>query len=218
MNDQPCFSGVGIDYTGSLFCKNVFFNDSLDEDDLSKCYIVIYTCAATRGIVLDLVPDASSQTFINSFINFISRRGCPQIVLSDNGSPFTANNTQQFVDNHNIQWKFSIAEALRYGGFWERLISQVKRCLKKTLGKTSFDFYELQTVLSQIELILNSRPLGVLFDDDLEQILTPNHLLFGRKLNLVNSSSTHPVKEIDISRHYKYVECLLEHFWKRWRT
>ena len=38
------------------------------------------------------------------------------------------------------------------------------------------------------------------------------------KLNLVNSSSTHPVKEIDISRHYKYVECLLEHFWKLSRS
>ena len=59
-------------------------------------------------------------------------------------------------------------------------------------------------MLSQIELILNSRPLGVLFDDDLEQILTPNHFLFERKINLVNSSSTHPVKEIDISPHYKY--------------
>ena len=159
LNDQPCFSGVGIDYTGSLFCKNVFFNDSVDEDNLFKCYIVIYTCAATRGIVLDLVPDASSQTFINSFIKFISRRGCPQIVLSDNESPFIANNTQQFVANHNIQWKFSIAESPWYGGFWERLISQVKRCLKKVLGKTSLDYYELQTVLSQIELILNYHDL-----------------------------------------------------------
>ena len=62
----------------------------------------------------------------------------PQIVLSDSRSPFIANNTQQFVANHNIQWKFSIAEAPWYGGFWERLISQVS---------------DLQTVLSQIELI-----------------------------------------------------------------
>ena len=52
------------------------------------------------GIVLDLVPDALSQTIINSFIKFISRRGCPQFVLSDNGSPFIANNAQQFVANH----------------------------------------------------------------------------------------------------------------------
>ena len=88
------------------------------------------------------------------------------------------------------------------------MISQVKRCLKKTLGKK-------HPLIFMIELILNSRLLGVLFDDDLEQILTPNHLLFGRTLNLVHSSSTHPAEEIDISRHYKYVECLLEHFWKR---
>ena len=43
-------------------------------------------------------------------------------------------------------------------------------------------------------------------------------MLFGRKLYLVNNNSTHPVKEIDISRHYKYVECLFEHFWKPWRS
>ena len=73
----------------------------------------------------------------------------------NNGSPFIVNNTQQFVANHNIQWKFSIAEAPWYGGFWERLISQVKRCLKKTLGKTSLDFYELQTVLSHCVITLN---------------------------------------------------------------
>ena len=60
LNDQPCLSGIGIDYKGSLFCKNVFFNDSVDEDNFFKCYFIVYTCAATRGIVLDLVPDASN--------------------------------------------------------------------------------------------------------------------------------------------------------------
>ena len=44
------------------------------------------------------------------------------------------------ICNHNIQRKFSITEAPWYGGFWERLLTQVKRCLKKTLGKTSFGF------------------------------------------------------------------------------
>ena len=38
-------------------------------------------------------------------------------------------------------------------------------------------------------MILDSTPLGVLYDDDVEQILTPNHLLFGRKLNLENVRS-----------------------------
>ena len=41
----------------------------------------IYTCAATRGIVLDLVPGARTQTFYLGF----------------NGSPFITNSMQEFV-------------------------------------------------------------------------------------------------------------------------
>ena len=139
-----------------------------------------------RGVVLDLVHDGQAKTFINSCIRFISRRGCPQEILSDNGSVFTADETQTFAANRNITWKFNIAEAPWFGGFWERLVSSVKRCLKKTIGQACLTYTKLQTILSEVELILNSRPLGTLFEDDFEEILTPNHMLFGRKLHLVN--------------------------------
>ena len=42
LNDQRRFVGVGIDYTDSLFCRNVFFNYCVHEDNFSKCCIVIY--------------------------------------------------------------------------------------------------------------------------------------------------------------------------------
>ena len=189
LNDDVSFSGIGVDYSGALYCKNLFNSNSSDEDDMYKCYIVIYTCASTRGVVLHLVPDASAETFINSLAKFISRRGCPQIILSDNGSPFIIDITQILVASKNVKWDINLANAQRYGGFWQRLIGQVKRCLKKVLGRTTLDFYQLQTVIQEIELILNSRPLGVMYDNDMEQILTPNHLLFGRKLNLENVRS-----------------------------
>lgn len=66
---------------------------------------------------------------------------------------------------------------------------QVKHCLKKVLGLITLDLYQLQTVTQEIELILNSRPLGFLHGNDMEQILTLNHLLIGRKLNLENVRS-----------------------------
>ena len=87
----------------------------------------------------------------------------------------------------NVKWDFNLANAPWYGGFC--LIGQVKRCLKKVLGRTTFDFHQSQTVIQEIELILNFRPIGVLYDDDMEKILTPSHLLFGRKLNLENVRS-----------------------------
>ena len=41
-----------------------------------------------------------------------------------------------------------------------------------------------QTVLSQIEHIINNRPRTYAYPDDTEECLTPNHLLFGRRHHL----------------------------------
>ena len=133
--------------------------NSLEDDyGLFKCYVVLYTGASTRGVVSELVPDASSKNF--GYRRFIARIGCPGELLSDNGTVFTSQEAQEFASNQNISWKFSLTNATWHGGFWERLYSVVKRCLKKTVGKASLHFYELQIALSEIELILNSGPLN----------------------------------------------------------
>ena len=51
-----------------------------------------------------------------------------------------------------------------------------------------FKVHELQTVFNKVELILNSRSLGFLYVDDLEETLTPSHLLYEWQLNLTNCS------------------------------
>ena len=67
-------------------------------------------------------------------------------------------------DGRSKYWKFSLTNAPWYGGFWERLVSVV------TVGKACLNFYELEIVLSEVELILNSRPLNHLCDDDTSDI------------------------------------------------
>ena len=57
-----------------------------------------------------------------------------------------------------------------------------KRCLKRTVGKARMKHEELLTVLTEVEPILNSRPLTYLYPDDLEEPLTPSHLISGRRL------------------------------------
>lgn len=83
------FRTTGVDYLGPLFCSPVFGED----DSLYKTWVVIYTCASSRAFVLDVVHNGQSQSFINSLSRFISRRGCPSTILSDNGSVFTADDT-----------------------------------------------------------------------------------------------------------------------------
>ena len=86
-------------------------------------------------MILDVVPDGSFETFINSLKKFISTRSCPAKILSDNGSVFIADITQKFVSFRNVKWDFSLKESPWYGGFWERLVGQLKRCLKMTIGR-----------------------------------------------------------------------------------
>ena len=67
-------------YLGSLYCKDIYDINSLEDDHgLFKCYIALYTCPSTRGVVLELVPNASSKYFAYSFRKCIAHRvGCSE--------------------------------------------------------------------------------------------------------------------------------------------
>ena len=116
MNDGNAFSGTGIDYLSPLYCKDIYDRNTLDDCDLFKCYVVLYNCASTRGVTLELVPDASSKYFVYSLRKFISRRGCPGKILAGNRKVFTSQETQKLAANKNIEWQFS-SNAPWYGGF-----------------------------------------------------------------------------------------------------
>ena len=159
-------------------CKNIYVND-LEDDEMHKCYSILYTCATTRGAVLDVVTDAHAGTLLLNLTQYISCRGCPKQILTDNGPVSASSKVQLFRAQRNIKLIFNPEEAPWFGGFWERLVGSVKRCIKKTTGCNCLTLTEMQTLFFEIEHILNSRPLTALFDNDNEQILTPNHLLYG---------------------------------------
>ena len=49
--------------------------------------------------------------------------------------------------------------------------------LKKTIGKLYLTQTQLQTIITEVEAVINCRPL-IYVDDNLEnQIITPNHFL-----------------------------------------
>ena len=49
-------------------------------------------------------------------------------------------------------------------------------------------FEQLQTVLCEVELVINNAPLTYVYPNTIKKSLTPNHLLFGRQL--LHSSNT----------------------------
>ena len=126
---------------------------------------------------------------------FISRRGMPKVIRSDNGTNLcggerelreaVVNWNQQkiksFLLQRNIDWKFNPPVASQMGGVWERIIRSVRKILRVLLGEQLVSGEVLRTLMSEVESILNGRPLIPYSGNpaDMEP-LTPNHLLLMR--------------------------------------
>uniref|UniRef100_A0A7I4YWZ2 DUF1758 domain-containing protein n=1 Tax=Haemonchus contortus TaxID=6289 RepID=A0A7I4YWZ2_HAECO len=159
---------VGLDYFGPITVKD-------EKGNRSETYGCIFTCCVTRPLHLEVTPDGTTQKFLNAFRRFVARRGRPQSVTCDNAPIFRLgdqilNNaittspkdneeiTREMSDNL-IEWNFITPYSPWKGGFYERLIQSVKQALTKTIGKRVLTMELLQTLLTEIEGCLNTRPL-----------------------------------------------------------
>ncbi|XP_069139220.1 uncharacterized protein [Argopecten irradians] len=140
MLDSEPFSVTGVDFTGELHVKSANGRDK-------KVYICLFTCANTRAVHLEIVPDLTEESFLRAFRRFISRKSLPKIMMSDNATTFVsaAENIRRLSQSVAVTdtlcqagtvWKFIPKRAPWYGGYWERLTGITKDCIKKVLGCT----------------------------------------------------------------------------------
>lgn len=228
------FSRTGLDYLGPMYVRT--------GKDQQKVWICLFTCLVTRAVHLELLRDMSAEEFLLGFRRFISERGCPAEIISDNSLTFKAANNalnliwknvttcaeiQSYVSNKGIKWTFIVELAPWMGGFYERLVSLVKRALRKTLNRKLLDYVQLQTVLKEVKATVNSRPLVYVSDDIASTItLTPKHFL---SLNPhtgipeleydTNDSDYRPYESTTerLLETWKKGQKLLNVFWKLWR-
>eukprot|EP00794_Sanderia_malayensis_P007378 gene7378-biopygen5953 len=179
------FLTTGVDFAGPFYCK--------EGKRQKKTYITLFTCATSRAIHIELVEDLSAKTFRKSLKALIARRGTPQLIVSDNAKTFqaTARWLQAIVNNERMQdllqeqkinWRFNLSRSPWWGGFFERMVGMVKNTFRKTLGLANLTVSELQEVLLDIEFCLNNRPLTYQTDQLEDEVLTPNHLIHGRRI------------------------------------
>ncbi len=111
---------------------------------------------------------------------------------------------------------------LRWGGVFEQLVKCVKWCLRKKIGQAKLTQDELLTSLAEVEMVLNSRPLIVVSAGDLEEPLTPSHVIMGRRV--LSSTAPcpepdefQPVTADDLTRRTRYLNATIDHFWRKWK-
>ena len=97
---------------------------------------------------------------------------------------------------------------------------------QKIIGQARLSHDELITALTEVEMVLNSRPLSYVAADDLEEPLTPSHLLCGRRLmtnpdyltsEQVDDEETFEINPDGLSVRVKHLNHTLDQFWCRWR-
>lgn len=205
-------SKVGVDFAGPLFAKCC-------SKSSRKVYIALFTCCVSRALHLELVRDLSAETFLGCLRKFAARRGMPDIIVSDNAKTFKASEraiTRLFNDpkvkselqTKRVTWRFNLERAPWWGGFFERMVRSVKRCLRKVLGNAKLTVEELSTVLVEIEGTLNARPLTEEYEEFEGEVLTPSHLIYGRAINFIPERQS-AKQESTCGQRYGYLTLVL---------
>nr|XP_012233626.1 PREDICTED: uncharacterized protein LOC105678692 [Linepithema humile] len=221
----PPFSKSGVDYAGLFAIK-------ISRNKTGKAYLCVFVCFLTKAVHLEIVSDLTASAFLNALKRFIARRGKCTSIYSDNGTNFVGANKalkemyllvkasdvkiHDFLTEQAIKWHFLPPQLPHMGGLWESAVKPVKIRLTKIVGPTPLTFEELATVVTQIEAILNSRPLTPMSadPDDLEA-LTPGHFLIGRPLVAICEPDVADIKVNRLNR-YQLMEQMRQSFWKRW--
>ena len=189
-----------------------------------------------RAVHLELASDLTTDAFIACLRRFISRRGKPTLIWSDNGTNFVgaANELRELVEflksqqvqgqisafcsTQKIQWKFIPEHAPHFGGIWEATVKSFKSHLRKVASSVRLTFEEMTTVLAQIEACLNSCPLVTLpSDDDGIEALTPGHFLIGRPVEALPDPAL-AYRSISILSRWQLCQALVRHLWQRWSS
>ncbi|XP_014677289.1 PREDICTED: uncharacterized protein LOC106817151 [Priapulus caudatus] len=221
-HSKPPFTYIGLDCFGLFYVK-------LGRSEVKR-YGCVFTCLTTRAVHIEKLNILETDAFLNGFRRFMSRRGQPEKVWSDNGTNFTGGQAElsrsmsqlnkDMIYSHcarkDIVWVFNPPHASHMGGIWERMIRSIRKVLNALLrGNHRLTDEVLETLFCEVENIINSRPITKSSDDVSDsRALTPNHLLLLRDGATLlpgkfGSSGMYP-------RRWRHVQHLADQFWRKW--
>lgn len=224
------FTTTGVDYAGPLQVRESHRRGRVH---VSKGYVAVFTCFSTKAIHLELVSDLTTESFLAALSRFTARRGLCSHMFSDNGTNFVgaARELREVFEllskeettiatvlaRQRITWNFIPPRSPHFGGLWEAAVKSMKRHLSTVTEGKMLTFEEYSTLLTNIEAVLNSRPLTPITNDPNDfSVLTPSHFLIGDSLFQPVECDFLPVADNRLSR-WQHLQKLCQHLWTRWQ-
>ena len=229
--ETPPFENVGLDIFGPFFVHDGC--NTRRTKATKKAYALIFVCAVSRAVHIELLPAMDTSSFRNAFARFIALRGTCKIIRSDRGSNLMSARQQleevnlealkRNMDLKDCQWLINPPSASHFGGAYERKIGSIRRVLEGTLlltEKRPLSRDELNTFLQESASIVNGTPLWEVSDDPNDPCpLSPKMLL-----TLREKPETPPLElfeEKDLISYgklrWRRTQYLVEQFWVRWK-
>ena len=217
---------------GVDFCGPVYTTLKIRGKPPQKSYIAIYVCFTSKAVHIELVGDLSTDCFILSLKRFVARRGVPTVIYCDNATNFVGahrkmeelhtqfrmhtRKMEDYAAEEQFRFEFIPPRAPHFGGIWEAAVKSAKNLLIRTIGSTILTAEELTTMLTEVEAVLNSRPLAPLSQDPNDgEALTPAHLLIGTTLRALPPFNV-PLKDLSGLKRWHLVSQLKQKFWEKW--
>lgn len=155
LKPSPAWSCTAIDLFGPFKIR-----DEVNKRTVGKTYGVIFNCLGSRAVHVDLAADYSTEKFLMVLRRFVSIRGYPSKLYSDNGPQLVAANEElknvvkdwsqkeiaEFGAIVGFKWDFAPADAPWQNGVSEALVKSVKRTITAAISDHVMTFSELQTV------------------------------------------------------------------------
>ncbi|XP_062713792.1 uncharacterized protein LOC134290632 [Aedes albopictus] len=224
------FIHSGMDYCGPFLVRPLSGRGAS-----VKIYVGLFVCLVVKAVHLEVVADLSSAACINAVKRFVARRGRVLELHCDNATAFVgadrelrsmreefrrqfrSKDWENFCVESGIKFRFIPARSPHFGGIWEAGIKSFKHHFRRIMGNRSFTVDQLQTVVAQIESVLNSRPLSPLTDspDDCSA-LTPGHFLVGEPLVAIPEPDLVDVNPNRLSR-LQEMKKSVQDLWRCWQ-
>ncbi|XP_075170111.1 uncharacterized protein LOC142242417 [Haematobia irritans] len=222
------FTVSGVDFCGP-FTTTV----NLRGCRTTKSYVAVFICFCTKAVHLE-VSDLTAKAFVAALKRFVARRGLCAQLFCDNATNFVGarremkemrqrffdqqvqNKISTYCETKSIAFHHIPPRSPHFGGLWEAAVKSAKYHLNRVFGEALLTFEELATVVTEIEAILNSRPLTTMSNDPNDEgVLTPGHFLTGGPI----ASLAEPVYDAKDWSHrdrWLRVTAIQQHFWRRW--